>query len=61
MPGRWVYSMKIKAFRTAFAWNRDRLIKLHGYTEGNRLLRELALKEAMRLWRAEGPGRLDIN
>lgn len=53
--------MKIKAFRTAFAWNRDRLIKLHGYTEGNRLLRELALKEAMRLWRAEGPGRLDIN
>lgn len=53
--------MKVKAFRAAFTWNRDRLIRQHGYTKGKRLFRDLSHKEAMRLWRAERPNRLEIN
>ena len=55
------YSHRREVVRKVFVWNRNRLIKEHGLAKGERLLRELPVDEAYRLWQKEGPGKFDIN
>lgn len=55
------YLFREETLRLMYIWNRNRLVQEHGREKGERLMRELPMKEAIRLWQTEGPGKMEIN